>query len=157
MIIYQSRIYRADLQANPDVLYVFGDNEQRIGYGGQAGEMRDEPNAVGVATLEAPGVFWTETNVQHQCEVIDRDLARIVKAIVSGQLVVWPLDGIGTGLAALESHSPTTFQHLSARFDQLPHIFGTMIFTSPLYSPDPVMVTRGVLDQLNLQPEGLVR
>lgn len=33
-IIYQSRIYRADLRANPSVLYVFGDNPQRVGFSG---------------------------------------------------------------------------------------------------------------------------
>jgi hypothetical protein len=36
--------------------YVFGDNGRRIGFGGQAKEMRGEPNAIGVATE------WVPTN-----------------------------------------------------------------------------------------------
>jgi hypothetical protein len=39
-ILYQHRIYRMDLIANPNILYVFGDNTKRVGMGGQAGEMR---------------------------------------------------------------------------------------------------------------------
>ena len=54
MIIYQKFIYRSDLKANPSVLYLFGDNLQRVGLGGQAKEMRGEPNAVGIATKKAP-------------------------------------------------------------------------------------------------------
>jgi hypothetical protein len=73
MIIYQKYIKREDLRANPTVLYVFGDNEARTGLGGQAKEMRGEPNAVGIATKASPWVFWDETDLSTKIEVIDRD------------------------------------------------------------------------------------
>lgn len=118
-LIYQHRIYRADLQANRHALYVFGDNEQRVGLGGQAGEMRYEPNAVGVATLSSPGRYWREDDSARQCAVIDADMRPVFAALSEGRLVIFPLDGIGTGLAALESASPTTFAHLQARIREL--------------------------------------
>lgn len=118
-LILQHRIYRLDLQANPDVLYVFGDNEQRWGRGGQAAEMRGEPNAIGVATLKAPGVFWSDADAAHQCAVIDADLAPVFAALREGRTVVFPLDGIGSGLADLERRSPITWAHLQQRISQL--------------------------------------
>lgn len=118
-LIFQRRIFRADLKANPEVCYIFGDNEQRFGLGGQAAEMRGEPNAIGVATLAAPGRFWREDEVERQCLVLDDDLAKVMAALDAGRVVVFPLDGVGTGLAALERHSPTTFAHLQRRIAEL--------------------------------------
>lgn len=118
-IISQSRIYRADLKANPNVLYAFGDNEQRWGLGGQAAEMRGEPNAVGIATLAAPGQFWSDAHAAHQCAVIDKDMSPLFEALRNGELVVFPLDGVGTGLAELERRSPLTFAHLQKRIAEL--------------------------------------
>ena len=112
-LIFQKRIYRADLKANPDVLYVFGDNEQHVGMGGQAGEMRGEPNALGVPTLKAPGEHWTDDNYAHQCAVIDTHLYPVRLALQAGDVVVFPLDGIGTGIAQLPQCAPRTFQYLT--------------------------------------------
>lgn len=39
IVIKQFRIYRKDIQANPHILYIFGDNLDRKGFGGQAAEM----------------------------------------------------------------------------------------------------------------------
>lgn len=118
-LLLQHRIHRADLQHNPDVLYVFGDNERRVGLGGQAREMRGEPNAVGVATLAAPGVFWTDAGAARQRGVIDADMAPLFDALREGRIVIFPIDGIGTGLADLENRSPLTFAHLRKRVAQL--------------------------------------
>ena len=43
------------LRAYPGYLFLFGDNLQRIGKGGQA-IIRDEPNAFGIATKKGPGM-----------------------------------------------------------------------------------------------------
>ena len=111
-LIMQKWITRADLKANPFVIYVYGDNEARWGLGGQAKEMRGEPNAVGVATLKSPGEFWNEHDVAHQISVLDEDFKPVFLALDHDKVVVFPLDGIGTGLADLERRSPTTFAHL---------------------------------------------
>lgn len=109
MLIKQKIILRADLQANPRVRYIFGDNEARVGLGGQAREMRGERNAIGVATLAAPGRFWSEEDSARQIAVVRADFKPALEAIAFGETVVYPTDGIGTGLARLQECSPSTF------------------------------------------------
>lgn len=81
--------------------------------------MRGEPNAIGVATLKSPGVFWNEGEVTRQCAVLDKDWAPIFQALSAGRTVVFPLDGIGTGLADLERQSPTTFAYLQSAIERM--------------------------------------
>lgn len=119
MIIQQHHIYRSDLRSNRSVVYLFGDNELRVGMGGQAGEMRGEPNAIGIATMASPDRYWNEDDTQRQVKVIDADLWQVLLMMSGGYSVVIPSDGLGTGLARLEEHAPTTFGHLQARLNQL--------------------------------------
>jgi hypothetical protein len=102
MIIFQKRIYRSDLRQNPGVYYVFGDNAARCGLGGQAAEMRGEPNAIGVATKWSPSECFSQERHDEQVEILNADLDRVAALLKRGLLVVWPSDGIGTGLAELE-------------------------------------------------------
>lgn len=117
-MIFQSRIYRADLKANPSVLYVFGDNPERQGWGGQAGEMRGEPNAVGVATCSLTKPY-SDADAEAQCALIDADMGPLFEALRADRIVVFPLDGIGTGIADLERQSPLTWAHLQNRIEEL--------------------------------------
>lgn len=119
MILFQHRIFRCDLQSNPAALYVFGDNERRYGKGGQAYEMRGEPNAVGVATLAAPGEFWSDAGFHHNRAVLDKDFARLFEAARAGVTIVLPRDGIGTGLAQMEIRAPRTFAYLQTLWNDL--------------------------------------
>lgn len=107
-VIFQQWITRADLRANPDKVYVFGDNVQRSGLGGQAKEMRGEPNAIGVVTKWAPSMlpraFFDDTAA---CKVpVERDLLLVQQALDRGRTVVVPADGIGTGLSRLPKYAP---------------------------------------------------
>lgn len=123
IFIKQKRIYRADLQANPDILYVFGDNTQRVGMGGQAGEMRGEPNAVGVATkvtpAASPGAYFSDSAYVANCARIDADLEPLEAHLLAGGTVVFPLDGIGTGLSEMPERCPKTFTYLETRIKEL--------------------------------------
>lgn len=131
-LILQYRIHRQDLRANPDVLYVFGDNSRRIGNGGQAGEMRGEPNAVGIATLYGPGSYFVEDPqaVIAQNRILDEDFKRPTEHVKKGGILVWPFDGIGTGLAQLQRYSPTSFEYLEQKFIALCQ-------TARLFGPQP--------------------
>lgn len=131
MKIYQRRIYRADLRANPHVVYLFGDNLQCIGMGGQAGEMRGEPNAVGIPTKKAPGMhewdFFTDDEYERNCKALDiafdhlqRQRLELMAEYCTDQIpIVIPLDGLGTGLAELDTRAPRTFAYLQERLRQL--------------------------------------
>ncbi|MEC7290450.1 MAG: hypothetical protein VXW22_10215, partial [Pseudomonadota bacterium] len=74
IILRQHRIYRQDLRANPGTIYVFGDNTERVGLGGQAKEMRGEPNARGIATLWSPGRPYKAKDIEQALQIIDQDI-----------------------------------------------------------------------------------
>lgn len=108
---YEKHITRKMLQDNPDTLFVFGDNMIEEGFGGQAKEMRGESNAVGIPTKNYPGI-----KPQHYFSDQDFDKARVkIDAAFDklvGKKVVWPLDGIGTGLADLPNKSPKIWAYI---------------------------------------------
>jgi hypothetical protein len=108
----------ADVKANPNTVYVFGDNTKRTGTGGQA-QIRNNPNAMGIATKLAPSMeesaFMTDLDLASNKTVIDSDIAKI-KA--TGKSIVLPKDGFGTGLAKLKEKAPQTFAYLNQRLLQ---------------------------------------
>jgi hypothetical protein len=122
-VIYQKMIFRGDLRKNPDVLYLFGDNDRRIGFGGQAGEMRDEPNAVGIRTKWNPGMspadFFSDRQYKTISGMIDADFARPFEYLRRGKIVIVPADGLGTGLSELPTRAPKVNDFLLAKLGQL--------------------------------------
>jgi hypothetical protein len=117
-LLYQQYIFRSDLQRNRSVTYVFGDNVERKGYGGQAKHMRGEPNAIGVVTkwkpTMEPDAFFSDTSFATAIEIMQVDLAQIHKRLQQKQIVIWPLDGIGTGLSMLPIKAPRIWAELEA-------------------------------------------
>ncbi|AKU43635.1 hypothetical protein CPT_Seuss109 [Caulobacter phage Seuss] len=132
-LIYQHRYYRKDLINNPDVLYVFGDNEIRKGFGGQAAEARGEPNAIGIATLNMPGHYWTDDEFEKNVKVLEADFTKVFDALRAGKMVVWPSDGVGTGLAHMASSAPLTFAHLQTLIEKM-----KQVANPPLPEPGPL-------------------
>ena len=116
---YRKRISRSMLVNEADTLFVFGDNLLRKGRGGQAAEMRGEPNAVGVPTKKAPSnaesAFFSDNDFDDAIKTIEGDLKRIADHLRSGGNVVWPSDGIGTGLADLPRRAPKIWEYLEER------------------------------------------
>lgn len=122
-LILQSFIKRADLTSNPNVVYLFGDNCQRTGLGGQAAEMRGEPNAVGVRTKKAPGRrpsdYFTDDEYDTNVSMIREDLELPMKYLMSGGIVVWPSSGLGTGLSDLPNRAPRTYAYLQSLYSDM--------------------------------------
>jgi hypothetical protein len=121
-IILQKMIYRTDLRKNLDHTFVFGDNYYRTGYGGQAYAMRGEPNAYGIPTKVAPDEYMTDDEYTRQLSQWARNFYYLHRLLESGGTIVWPSDGIGTGLADLQSRAPLSWnllQHLTKQlFDR---------------------------------------
>lgn len=111
-IITQKFIFRSDLQSNPSVKYLFGDNLVRMGYGGQAKEMRGEPNAIGVATKRTPsnrpGEFFSDDDYDQNVGQMEEDLEPARDHLRKGGILVIPADGLGTGLSELPQRAPRT-------------------------------------------------
>ena len=116
-------ITRKMMQENPDVLFIFGDNCHREGKGGQAKEMRGEPNALGIVTKarpdHKPDAYLTDKNYEYYKTVIDGDLLILNEELKSGRKVVFPSDGIGTGLAKLKENAPKLYDYLQNRIAEL--------------------------------------
>ena len=128
-VILQKFIYRADLRANQDVLYVFGDNLKRVGLGGQAKEMRGEHNAVGVATKRAPGHehhddysrsdYFSDNNYISQMHQIDIDFEPVFNHLRKGGTVVIPMAGLGTGRSKLDEYAPRTAKYIEGIINKI--------------------------------------
>lgn len=122
-VITQKFIFRSDLRANPKVNYLFGDNLLRIGLGGQAKEMRGEPNAIGVATKRSPGMngsdFFTDRFYHELQSTIDNDLKPAFDHVQKGGVLIIPEDGLGTGLSELPKRAPRLNEYLVAKLERL--------------------------------------
>ena len=132
-IEYRDHITRQMLCNEPHKLFVFGDNLRREGYGGQAREMRGEPNAVGIPTKVAPSMdenaFFTNQHYNKWLLESLPDCIRLYKFVCDCDGgIVWPKAGIGTGLAQLSQRAPiiataisgflTVLQYLSSNPDE---------------------------------------
>ena len=107
MIEYRRHVLRRQLMNERGKLFVFGDNLARRGYGGQAKEMRGEPNAVGIPTKRAPSMvasaFLRDADVSEWAMAASFDIERLCN---HDGPIVWPSAGIGTGLARLRESAP---------------------------------------------------
>lgn len=115
----ESNYYTPELlRANPNKIYIFGDNNQRQGKKGQA-SVRDEPNAMGISTKLRPSAdedaFMTDKDFDKNKAIIDSDISKI---IATNKTVVFPKDGLGTGLAKLKEKAPQTYAYLKQRLLQ---------------------------------------
>lgn len=109
------------MQANPDVLYLWGDNEARVGRGGQAAEMRGEPNGIGIRTKRTPGTdesaYWSDDDYERQITLVYEDFERVFKNI--HRTIVIPIDGLGTGMSQLPKRAPRTLSYIEDRIKDI--------------------------------------
>ena len=88
----QTWITRADLKANRDLIYVYGDNVKREGRRGLAREMRGEPNAHAISVSWGPfDPFIREMMPDAKAAIAD-DIAALAKR--DALCIVWPMAGI---------------------------------------------------------------
>lgn len=111
------KIYKVkDLKNNPNKIFVFGDNLKRKGEGGQA-IIRGEENAYGIVTKKSPSSksssYFTDDDLEDNKENIDKDIQKI--KLDGRKNIVFPKDGLGTGLAKLNKKAPDTYKYLKDR------------------------------------------
>lgn len=117
-------ITREYVKANPDKLFLFGDNLEHRGFGGQAAAMRGEPNTVGIPTKKKPtrddDAFLTDDEFEINKSVIEAALSPVFIAVSDNNItLVIPADGLGTGRAELDRRAPQTFAYLQRRLADL--------------------------------------
>ena len=106
-------------KANPRSIYVFGDNLLRVGEAGQA-SIRSCNNAIGIATKKKPSMldssFFSDKEYDKLEPFLKKEMDKIVSIMFSDNLdtLVFPIDGLGTGLSKLPQMAPKVFLALSA-------------------------------------------
>lgn len=117
---YWGWIRRDDLKHNRDKLFLFGDNVEQKGLGGQAKEMRGEPNAIGVPTKKSPHMrteaFFCDSEYDDNIRAIDKAFEKILE---HDRTIVIPTMGLGTGYAKLKHMAPRTWEYLQMRLNEL--------------------------------------
>ncbi len=129
MIQRMKYITREYVKANPDKLFLFGDNLEDRGFGGQAAAMRGEPNAVGIPTKKKPSMdedaFFTDNEFELNKSTIEAALSPVFIAVSDNNItLVIPADGLGTGRAELDRRAPQTFAYLQRRLADLEAFIG---------------------------------
>lgn len=121
MIEYMKFITRDYVRKHPHKTFLFGDNIIGKGLGGQAAEMRGEPNAVGIPTKKKPAMtedsFFTDNEILTNTNYIDMAFMHIER--LGNKVVVIPEDGIGTGMAQLQKRAPKTYEYLQNKLEML--------------------------------------
>ncbi|HMQ05542.1 MAG TPA: hypothetical protein PKD26_16615 [Pyrinomonadaceae bacterium] len=123
-VIQMKWITRSFVREHRDHIFLFGDNLARRGFGGQAAQMRGEPNAIGIPTKKLPSnveeAFFTDAEFEQNKAAIDRAFERLYRmSSTPEQVVVVPSDGLGTGRAQLDKRAPQTFAYLQKQLAEL--------------------------------------
>jgi hypothetical protein len=118
-IIVTSKWYSEEFcRDHPKSLFIFSDNNgsPRKGKGGQA-IIRDEINAVGIATKKSTVEYFSDSEYWENIKVINEDIFKVKEKYINDmyETVVFPSQGIGTGLSAMQTICPRTFLYLCER------------------------------------------
>lgn len=121
MLVRTSEFYTPELlRANPEFIFVFGDNLRREGKGGQAA-IRNEPNALGLATKRYPSKMESAYFAHYSAED-EIDLRNEIKKVLNAacyKMVVIPFTDkvqLGTGLSELPTRAPNLYKLLTDTF-----------------------------------------
>ena len=120
-LIYKKRISREDIRSTfPTHIYLFGDNMQRVGMGGQAYSMRGEPNSFGVPTKWKPdsreSSYFSDGDFHGSVKWAINFPFWLARAWLSRDgTVVVPADGLGTGLSELPTRAPQIYNYIEYR------------------------------------------
>lgn len=98
--------------------YVFGDNAERRGFGGQAKEARGHSNSIGVVTKlkpehGTPKCYMSDDSFFNNTAIINADLDIVERRLKEGFTVYWPRAHIGTDRARLKDYAPFTLEYIN--------------------------------------------
>lgn len=121
-VVIQTEWYtKEQIENNKDTFFVFGDNKERTGTGGQALHCRNQPNAIGIITKAKPtyneDAFLSDDDLAYNCALITKDYLRVIYLLKQGKTIIFPADGIGTGRADLANKAPLTFMFVQTMWN----------------------------------------
>ena len=108
------------VKANPNKLFVFGDNMLRYGKGGQA-VIRDLPNTIGIVTKREPrtgkGAYFSDAKDEMDTLLQDIRKLWLISRCNTFTHIVFPTKGIGTGRARMKSKSPILYKMMKNKLE----------------------------------------
>ncbi|MEL6728488.1 MAG: hypothetical protein AAFP81_13790 [Pseudomonadota bacterium] len=115
-VVWQTWITRDDVRANPDLIYVYGDNVAGEGRRGLARHLRHEPNTHAIAISWGAFEPFTYETADLARDHIDRDLDAL--SARAPATLVWPLNGIFEEFVAVpEELRLYLYQEVRRRFN----------------------------------------
>lgn len=94
----ETTITREFLRDNPNIIFVFGDNEGRVGYGGAAA-LRDEPNTYGFITKKDLSEAEPNFAPDEYISVFVEEALKLRQRIAENQDKMFYISRLGAGLA----------------------------------------------------------
>ena len=91
-VVRQTWITREDVRANPEIIYVYGDNAAREGQRGLARQMRHEPNSHPISISWGPFEPFSLLTFERAASLIDKDLVALIDR--QPRMIVWPIAGL---------------------------------------------------------------
>lgn len=120
------KIYRSNIIMQPKSLFLFGDNMARVGYGGQAAEMRGEVNSIGIVTKRTPDalnksayIYDTDPDIEFIKGIINIDFLRVQYYLDKGDYDKLIIPALGTGLARLPENAPKLLEYIELQIANL--------------------------------------
>lgn len=114
--VFNGEWNRNIVSRNKEKVYVFGDNNARVGKGGQA-VIRGLDNTHGIRTKKGPNnrpvSFYSDSNYESNITKIDQDILSLKEKALSGKTIVFSDGGYGTGLSQLYKYAPKTLEYLN--------------------------------------------
>ena len=111
-----------DVKNRPNCLFIFGDNNVKLGCGGQA-IIRGLPNVAGIPTKKYPnnnaGSFYSDNDFDDNASRIKDAINHIITRAKDYQYIVYPKHRIGTGLSKLKEKAPRTYAFLLTEISRL--------------------------------------
>ena len=107
---------RNDVQYTPTSLFVYGDNLVKSGRGGQA-VIRDFNNTACIPTKKIPNFqaasYMTDGEYDMNMNAIVNSIIHVINESQKYEIVYFPRDGLGSGLAKLNITAPATYEMLN--------------------------------------------
>lgn len=122
LLVFEPLYTISRIRAEPNAVFLFGDNNLRKGKKGQA-IIRDEPNVLGIRTKWLPSTvaqaYFYDSQLGQTLPLVEHDLDVAEELLRLGTTLYVPVGGIGTGLANLSVNSPALFTYICDRLNQL--------------------------------------
>lgn len=121
-LVLINKITREDAEDNPEVLFLFTENEDQKGGSPLARELRHEDNGVGVRVKRSPSnhklSFYNDYDFPEACNNIDEDMEKVVDHLNDGGVVIIPA-GRFTNDEKLQEFSPDVYEYLIDKIAEL--------------------------------------